>query len=50
MRDTLRAVGHAYDLMNRQLFYPQPKDFSTPGIATLAEWRAWLVSIGGQGQ
>jgi hypothetical protein len=48
--DTLVAVDEAYNLVNRQIYYPQPRDFSTPAIATLAGWRAWLVSVGGQSE
>lgn len=48
VQQTCDAVVRAVDLANRQLHYPQPRDFSKPEMTTLAEWRAWLVSVGGQ--
>lgn len=44
---TCQAVSRAHDLVQRQLHYPQPRDFSTPEMTALDEWRDWLVSIGG---
>lgn len=46
LRDTCDAVNKALYFVNRQLHYPQIRDFSKPEMATLAEWRAWLVSLG----
>jgi hypothetical protein len=48
--DTCDAVSKAVDLVNRQIYYPQPRDFSQPEMTTLAAWRAWLTDIGGQGE
>jgi hypothetical protein len=45
---TCDAVNTALELLNRQQHYPQPRDFSQPEMTTLAEWRAWLVSLGEQ--
>lgn len=42
---TCKAIGTAYDLLNRQLHYPQPRDFDAPELETLADWRAWLEGL-----
>jgi hypothetical protein len=42
---TCKAIDTAHTLLQRQLHYPQLRDFSEPEFETCADWRAWLEGL-----